>query len=124
MGVWHQLGGVLVEDNWKFFPQICLNGDTFRISYDLNWDDWETQKSRRIRLLLRFYYFVSSGDVTSKAIWLYPDRAKTLLIEPTPPDLVQRGYVARDLQIKRLNSRFLPASNPTSIPCTVSAEHL
>lgn len=123
MGTWFEMGAIVVTDEWQTLPESCINGDTFRIKYGINWTEWEQEKGRRIRLLMRFLWFVSTGDVTSKALWLYPDPNKTLLVEPTPPDLVEAGYVVRDLQFKRLRSKYPPISNPEPIPCTVSAEY-
>lgn len=125
LGNWISIGNVNPGDDWGFFPGDVIGGETFRLTYTLDWQDWESVKGWRSFGLMRFYYVLPNEQVmVSPATKIYPKPERELREFRVPKDLPEEQTVVRTLAVKRIVYKKPYPENLIALPWSIEAEYL
>ena len=125
IGTWEQLGQVALSDEWQLFPSEVINGETFRLSYILDWANWENLAGYRSYGLIRFYYAAGNDIIVSTAQAIYPKQQKEAREFLIPEDFKANNFLIRSVGVKRIVKYRRPlVASPQVIPWSLSLEYL
>jgi hypothetical protein len=125
LGNWESVGEVTVSTNWQLFPEEILNGENFRFTYILDWDEWARELDLRAYIIARFYYATGNAVNVSPTFKLFPKEFPELRSYPYPEKYRELGSILRSIGLKgvRLNRRFY-FSNVPIINMKLKCEYL
>lgn len=127
IGTWEDLGTVAVGDSWQLYPYEAgePQGETFRLTYGIDWQDWENLNGRRSFGLIRVYYSDVSGVIVGSSQKIYPKQEKELRTYPAPKGV--SPTVTWTVGVRRVvYKKYLISPNATQevVPWSLKIEYL
>lgn len=122
--LWQPIGEILLTTDWQIIDTE-INGQTFRFTYSVDWNIWNTEFDRRAFAIARFYYSVDGDSLVSPSFRLYPKATKEIRDLPIPKGFNDRGLLTRSLGVKGIRlSRYAVFNQIPIIPWQLQIDYL
>lgn len=114
LGFWESIGEVTLTTSWLLLPEEIIDGEQFRFTYNLDWDEWARELDLRAYIIARFYYVTGDNVNVTPVFKLFPKQEPELRIYVISEKLKESGAIVRSLGVKgiRLNRRFYYSNAP------------